>query len=151
MMCEASENEVDVNQHPSMQNDQNIEATNQVSNETVVDHVNKIDNSNVNDKPDAPEVNSCNDAARETVDESTVVTSENNSNMNQDSERNQQHNHQIDQNVTVKSNGINKEATETSCNPKLNGHTNGTYVNGDQSQDVRESHNGSGKSLIHNS
>jgi len=143
MMCEASENEVDVNQHPSMENGQNIEATNQVSNETVVDHVNKIDNSNVNDKPDSPEVKSCNDAARETVDESTVVTGENNLNMNQDSERNQQYNHQIDQNVTVKSNGINKEATETSCNPKLNGHTNGTYVNGDQSQDVRESHNGS--------
>ena len=147
MMCEASENEV-VNQLPSIQNDQNIEATNQVSNETVVDHVNKIDNSNANDKSDAPEVNSCNDATRETVVESTEVTSENNSTMDQDSERNQQHNHQIDQNVTIKSNGINKEATET-CNPKLNGHTNGTYVNGDQSQDISESHNGSGKSLIY--
>ena len=144
MMCEASENEVDVNQHPSIQNDQNIEATNQVSNETVVDHVNKIDNSNANDKSDAPEVNSSNDATKETVVESTVATSENNSTMDQASERNQQHNHQIDQNVTIKSNGLNEESTDT-CNTKLNGHTNGTYVNGDQSQDIRESHNGSGK------
>ena len=153
MMCEASENEVDVNPHPSMPEEPNTEAATPVSNDTSVSHnvnyVKKCDESSVNtDKLcTTSDKNACSDKTEESVAESNIVASnENDAIMEQENENNPQ---DIPENGHIKpteSNGVNNErAIENTSNQSLNGHDNGTYINEEQNREVKENQNGSGK------
>ena len=153
MMCEASENEVDVNQHPSMPDEHNMESEKPVSNDTLVshnaNHVNKSDESSVNtDECCAPpEPNACSDNTGETVSESNVSSNEHDVIMEQDNRKKLQ---DVPENCHIKpkeSNGVNSERmSENTSNQEINGHSNGTYTNEDQNREINDNHNGSGKS-----
>ena len=150
MMCEASENEVDVNQHPSLSNDI-IDDRNSMSKSEVVsqnvNHANNLNDSPVNkDKIDnTSEKYGSSDQTRQIVDESNMnAPSENDSMAEQTINETQQHVHENSHNKVAESNGLNcEQVSETAPNQEMNGHSNGIYKN-DHNQEIKENHNGSG-------
>ena len=140
-MCEASENEVDVNQHPSLSS-KDIEAKDSMSSDAIVsqneNHANDFEeSSHTKDKFDDPSEDQRSNQTRPIVsDSNNVEPTENNQKLIQENGHNK----------TSQFNGIDSEKTsEIASNEESNGHSNGNYVNDDHTREITENHNGLGK------
>jgi len=137
-MCEASENEVDVNQHPSLSS-KDSEAKDSMSSNAIVNknenHANDFEeSSHSKDKLDDPSEDQRSNQIRPTVSDSINV---------EPSENNQKPIQENGHNETTQSNGIDSEKTsEIASNEESNGHANGNHVNEDHTRQITENHNG---------
>ena len=140
-MCEASENEVDVNQHPSLTT-KDIEAKDSCPSDGIVsnneNHANDFEeSSHSKDKLDDPSEDQRSHPTRPIVSDSNNIES---------IENNQKAIQENGLNKTTQSNGIDNEKTsEIASNEESNGHSNGNYVNDDHNRDITENHSGLGK------
>ena len=161
MMCEASENEVEVNHHSSIKNDSNTEDP--VSNEKSVSHNEKTPNevdesSTVPNKTDVPiKENTPENKTSNNDDDSgshSIPSNERNISDNDDNVSNGNNGHYVQADNDSKFNEPQTENNQShygqdSDGPKheWNGHTNGSCANEGNNKDIVGNHDASGKSL----